>query len=338
MKILTLISALLLFVYSLSGNDTILIVDIPVINKIDSLDIQISNNIPEASNNKGEKRESHIKISDGIVGSIFGAILSGLIALFIFYLGRRNEKLKRNRQMKAFGKELLSLTNNICNNSNKQIVEYKKTITSISKNKYKQPYLKKITLSVLERAKAIESSVIFNTFNHLKIKDKSYLSFYLSIDFIFEVFNNSFSDYENLTSNIISPFSKEFISLKNRILDLLEISFEAQAKKVSNDCSKFVEKILNDYDFGSQSENSSIEYDLDNLLLPLNKKFSGVFKAYKIALSTKPILKKAIDLSVTISQQNQKFSFDIEEQLENLEKFISDLNDIKTQLQVNYAS
>jgi hypothetical protein len=274
-----------------------------------------------------------------ILGSIIGALLSGLVAIGIFMLGRKIDRKKEKQKLYDFGDELYSLIKNITINSKVQVGFIKTLVKSIKEKPYTHGDYQKISNTLLKRAQSFDTTLTFNTFKILNLEKKSYIKFYSSIDFLFEVFSSIDDDYHNKNSEAITPLSNVFISLRQEILTL-GTDFTDQKRKekdLKNPLYLFLENLVLVY-YKNIPSTIDLKYDMEVLIRPLKYELLSKYRDIKIASDLLTLAKEAGDNYETIIQENIKFYTALEGQIESVNSMISRLEEIESELKSIYAS
>lgn len=266
-----------------------------------------------------------------IIGAIIGAAISGGIALFVFLLGESRKKKSEKQKRKSFGKELITIIISITKIVNDQLEQFKRFIETTREAPYKTNILFKLSFHQLKRIKSFDTTLIFKTFDTIGLKEKDYLKFYSNIDFLDDVINAIFSDYDENNSKHITPMSNEFIKTRNELLDICTDYLEVQRRLNNTEDELYLfinQQILDYYQHPDMTQVPNIHFDIQYLIRPIKTILLERFRDWDI---TNSILKKAKfcgDLYTSIVQINTSFVNDIEKQIVNINKINISLNNI----------
>lgn len=275
-----------------------------------------------------------------ILGSIIGALLSGGVAIGIFMHGKRNEKNKEKQKLYDYGEELFTLIKNIVVNSKKQVELIQVLVNSIKEKPYNHGKYQRISINLIKRAQSFDTTLTFNTFKNLNLEKKSYIKFYSSIDYLYEVFSSIDDDYHRNNKEVITPLSNEFIKLRQQILTRgTEFTDQKSKEKDKDPLYLYIDKLVLDYyDPKSIPKTIDLKYDMEKLIRPLKEELLAKYRNYQIANELLDLTKQVGDTYATITQENTNLSDALESQIEPVNSMISRLAEIETELKTKYAN
>jgi hypothetical protein len=291
---------------------------------------EITNKIPETGSRFWD-----------ILGSAIGAILSGAFAIAIFVQGRRNDKKKENKKVFEYGEEIFTLIKNIVVNSKEQVKLLDTLIQSIREKPHTHGSYKHINFNLLKRAQSFDTTRVFNTFQYLNLEKKSYIKFYSSVDFLLEEFVNVDNDYHENNSKVITPFSNDFIKLRQKIFTQGTDYIEQKRRESKTDDPLYVflnDLIIQYYTSPDLPSVVDIKYDFDSLIRPLKVELVEKFRDYDQANDILSLAKEAGDIYTSIIGINNDLGNNIEGQMSTVNKMIIQLEQIETELKIKYAS
>ena len=298
--------------------------------------IRIQGNRP---NLKENSEDDKINYQD-IIGAIIGALLSGLVAILVFMLGRRSEKLKEINNIKKFGEELYEITRNITHNSTKQIENLTQFSDSIAKKPMAIGVYNKVSIHLLLRVKTFNPDKIYELFKILKFDRKDFIRYYNHIDFLEEIFRIIDEDYERIKKEIIVPFSNDYIKLKKQMLDLATDYIEDMRKKDKSEdpLSQYLNEYIMDY-YSSLRDIKGHDLDHDNevLIRPFLMELLKSFRDWPI---TSELIRKAsaaANTAYTIKTKNLQMAEDVKIQKENVNDSIQEIKKLENKLEAIYA-
>ncbi|PKQ61302.1 hypothetical protein BZG02_16025 [Labilibaculum filiforme] len=276
-----------------------------------------------------------------IIGAILGAIISGGIAIFIFWRGRKNEKNKEKLKYIDFGEEVFTLLKNITANSKKQVELLNALVTSITEKPYTHGKYNRVSLNLLKRAQSFDTTYVFTTFKTLNLEKKSYIKFYSSIDFLLEVFENIDDDYHTNNSEVITPLSNKFLQLKGEIMNICSNFIESSRRenKTTEAIYTFINQLLIDYHSPETlPDKIDLKYDVDKIIRPLKSELLAKYRDNDISIELLNLSKQAGDFYKTILIESSNLRAGVNSQLEPIGKMITYLDSIEQALSSNYAS
>ena len=291
---------------------------------------EITNKIPESGSRFWD-----------ILGSAIGAILSGAFAIAIFVQGRRNDKKKKNKKVFEFGEEIFTLIKNIVVNSKEQVKLLDTLIKSIKEKPHTHGSYKHIDFNLLKRAQSFDTTHVFNTFQYLNLAKKSYIKFYSSVDFLLEEFVNVDNDYHKNNSEVITPLSNDFIKLRQKIFTQGIDYIEQKRRESMTEDPLYVflnDLIIQYYTSPDLPSEIDIKYDFDTLIRPLKVGLVEKFRDYNQANDIMSLAKEAGDIYTSIIGINNDLGNNIEGQISTVNKMITQLEQIETELKIKYGS
>jgi hypothetical protein len=276
-----------------------------------------------------------------ILGSIIGALLSGVFAIWVFVQGKRNAKKEEEKMLFNYGEEIYTLMKNITINSKKQVELLEQLVKSIKTNPHIPGIFQHINFNLFKRAQSFDTTRVFKTFQHLNLEKKSYIKYYNSIDFLLEEFTNIDYDYHKNNSDVITPLSNDFIKFRQDIFSQGTDYIELKRRESKTDDSLY--QFLNDliikyYKSPLLPETVDIKYDFDMLIKPLKPELIEKYRDNDQANAILNLAKQAGDIYISITQINVEFSNNVEGQIGNLNDMIEKLDQIEGELKIKYAS
>jgi len=286
------------------------------------------------------RRNLRIKIISNSIGALIGAIIGGLMAIFVFYLGKRNEKHKSEQELKLFGDELYQFIKNITANSESQIQNLNTLVESIEGNPMKIGNYKRISFALLNRAISFDSDKVFKLFTLLEFKEKEFMKFYLNIDFLEEVFRIIDKDFDTAISTVITPQTNYYIRYKKSFLD--KATDYIEKKRIENDSKDELRVylngfIMNYYQSKELPKGHDLFYDYSNLSRPMLETLVKHFRDWTEAKELTNIISDAANTCFSIQEYNLGFSQAVKSQIENISNSISELQLIEKKLEFIYS-
>jgi gas vesicle protein len=312
-------------------------------NRNSELLIDTTHNALKVSVQKKYQRKD-IQLLDivNFLGGILGAIISGIIAIWVFKRGNIEEKEKEINKIFDFGEQLFVLIKNINENSKLQrdfILQYKE---SLEQKPYTYGNFKRVSLNALERARSFDITFVFNTFKVLNQEKNTFIKYYNSIDYLFSVFEIIYNDYRNYSNEIVTPMSNKFIELRNEILDksadyLKKIKDEGKQPDKFYD---FLNNLIGDY-YTSEERPQEIDigYDVRKIIRPIKEELiKPDYSSYELTNEILYLAKRSGDYYKTVIDQSKMLNEGINSKLESIYQSIVNLEKIIENLEEHYAN
>lgn len=296
---------------------------------------QLKVGLSQLSNQKEERKCDYC----GIIGSLLGAFLTGLIVIWVFVEGKRREKNKEINKLKDFGKEIHLLVKNIITNANKNVDQIKILIESIKEHPTKHGNYKKVLFNSFERVQSFDTTKIHDLFSLLEFEEEVYINFYGNIDFLTELFRLIDGDYNSTSSEVITPLTNKFLELKSDMLELCTDFLEEKRKenKTDDELFKFLDKLLIDY-YKSENlpEGIDINYDNEHLIRIIRIGLLEKFRDWNITNKILKVAQKAGNEAKSIEINNLQFASDLQSQIDNIEGTINKIEGIEKLFSTKY--
>jgi len=290
--------------------------------------------------NENEKESSIEYIN--LISSVFGAIIGAIIAVLVFVLGKKEERKRELKKSKDFGEQIFELIKHIIKNSEKQrdlIIAYTQSIES---KPHTHGEYGRISLGAFERAKSFDTSLVFNSFKALKLPNKTFITYYNSLDFLHGVYTIIDSDYRKHNSEVVTPFSNNFIEIRQKILDTASL-YLRECKDKNENIDKFYDflnnLIGNYYKSKDRPEYIDIHYDFIMIIKSIkNELIKDEYTKYPIVNDLLIFSKRAGDYYKTIVDQAELLRKGISSKIDSINTSINSLKELEEDLNKKYAS
>jgi hypothetical protein len=287
--------------------------------------------------NSREKKNDCTFCFWSILGSIFGALISGIVALYIYRRGEkqkeRQDKKKEAKELEGFGSEIYILTKNSIVAAKTQYGYIIKYVDEIKETPYSVHSLKKVINSDLKRLKELDFSRIHKLFMHLGKSSKTPINFINNIDFLNEVFVSISVDSDKNNKESVVPFSNKFLQIREEIL--MEVLNARAREEISPSILVGLEGIVTEYFRNPlRTDAPDIHFDFVNLT---NRIAVFLLEKNAIIMSIATKAKEAGNFHFGIKYFNENFMLDVSSQIENIKKAIDGFEKLVDELEGKYG-
>lgn len=170
-----------------------------------------------------------------LLGAVIGAVVSGGIAIWIFKRGERNEKKKAEKRLVDFGKQIHATLDKLIPDLNQEKEMLEKYVDSLREQPHTHGIYQRVNLQLMKRAREFDTTLVFDTFRHLGLDDKTYVDYYKDLDFLDDVINCINNDHNKHNTNVVTKLSNDFL----RKTDDIFVGFESLDVNFSEELTPF---------------------------------------------------------------------------------------------------
>lgn len=261
-----------------------------------------------------------------LVGALFGSLISGLIAVWIYRRGVIQENIrsenKERQEVQRVRKTFFILLESIIKTIKEQVAEYESYNQKIAHDPLENIVPKEYPLQDMDRILKIETSNIIEVFNYLGLQDTEYLSTIQNLDYLNAVNKGISKELNDLKGISIHDMNTTYINTRNEILDICALNLlniqNSNPDFERNEYYIFLNGTISSY-YETNDGISGLQYDQQRLIEPLKDAFIHRFRDQEIVHEVLKKAKKCSDIVFTIGHFNENFSI-------NLRRIIDDIN------------